>query len=422
MPQKKSLHEPVGLELKKAEARLVVDIMIAGHGLAKPKELDAELWDLRDKIYLGLSNVETIERIHALYLELQRETDKNGGKETKKKDNIPRIRKAVRKQMIQHFNAACEEVGPPDTPFALAIIGQPGAGFFKAASQLYNEYFIGGRVGGGKRPAVIYGEDFGYFHDLAPGLLKKYDPVQMTEVSHAAWKLERNIIKYLTGSKRNIIWQGKCLEMYAVPTILEMIMGGGYRVEVVFLAVPGRVSAARALMEYEWLKQTRGLAFPPNTVHHTDVIRYQAHVGHIIEDYCKAHRIRVINDEGQELHASDIPCPILANGKKARAWDALQNEHSRGLTLDERRTYINMLGTVAQSMDYRNAPEHERRKSAKFIYEQFSESPGVVQFARERIAAGKRATEASPVRAEQTPQCEMADEEWEQIEVSEGTI
>jgi hypothetical protein len=83
---------------------------------------------------------------------------------------------------------------------------------------------------------------------------------------------------------------------------------------------------------------------------------------------------------------------------------------------------MNMLATIANSMDYRNAPENERQRSAKFIYEQFSQSPRALQFARDRIAKGKLETEAPPVRAEQTPRRETADEAWEQIEMSESTI
>jgi hypothetical protein len=60
-----SLLETLAPDLEMAEARLLVNVMMADKFKGGQGDLDKRLWDLRDRVYFG--DAEAMERIRELY-------------------------------------------------------------------------------------------------------------------------------------------------------------------------------------------------------------------------------------------------------------------------------------------------------------------------------------------------------------------
>jgi hypothetical protein len=287
--------------------------------------------------------------------------------------------------------SACEKPGPPGGPRALVVMGPPGSGVHKVATRLQGGCFSspgeeGAEIWG--RPAVVSEEDFRYPHRLAKKLLTRHLNVQMCAVSKEARRLERGCLKALVGAGANIVWLTRGEQKETVPGTLGMIRSGGYGVETVFLAAPGKVSAARALFEYEWLKWKTGMAFMPLARCHRDSLRFLSHTCLAVEEGRLADSIRVLDGEGIELYAATATVPALRHGHGTRPHDAILREQSKEISTGERRRCLEMLAAVADGMDSRGAPLDERYMVAAFIRSQFLDDPEALHISKTRIAKG----------------------------------
>ncbi|MDR1471215.1 MAG: zeta toxin family protein [Synergistaceae bacterium] len=290
--------------------------------------------------------------------------------------------KALARRTMAGGLAASEEAAPGSGPRALVLIGQLGAGQLRASARLQREYFTDG-TGRWRRPAVVCEEDFRCLHELAPDLLTKRLYSETKEALKDIRLLERCCVKMLASAGRNILWLPKCINEITAPDMLKIMRRKGYRTETVMLAVPGKLSAARAAYEYERLKGTHGMAFIPVEEWHRDSLRFMRAVGSAIENRCLANRIRVLNDLGGELFSSEIPLP---DGGKTSSNGVIRREQTRALRHGEYRCCLKMLSAVADGMDRRFAPHGERRAIANFIESQFADSPEALYISRARIA------------------------------------
>jgi hypothetical protein len=280
----------------------------------------------------------------------------------------------------------CEKSEPPDRPFALVIMGQPGSGAHRIVAKLCAERFGDNPEGQGRRPAIVCEEDFMYSHRLARKLLARHLDVQMEDVSGEASRLEKECLRGLVGAGRDILWVTKGEDRDITPNTIKIMQLGGYRLEVVFLAVPGRISAVKAIVEYEWLKRRNGLAFIPSALRCLDSIRSLAQICYSVEKRRLADRIRVLDGTGMELCAYGIPAPTPPNGKKTEARGAILREQTRELTEKEYRGCLEMIIAAASGMDNRNAPSGERYIAAGLINRLFSYNPEALYLSRVRVA------------------------------------
>jgi hypothetical protein len=268
-------------------------------------------------------------------------------------------------------------------PLAIVIAGQPGAGVHKAAARLLAGYFTGDDGRGS--PAVVCGEDFRYTSKYGRKLLSRHAATLMGEASAEARRTEWACLEALVGARADFAWLTSGDREGAMRDALAMMKPCGYRVEAVFLAVPGKESAAMALFEYEWLKQRTGIAFMPHARCHNDHSLRLLHDACVaIEEGRLASRIRVLDGEGGELCASALP--LLRFGFEARPHGALQRGQSRPLSTDGHRRCMDMLSAAADSMDSRDATPDERRAVASFIRNQFPDDPEALYISRAVMA------------------------------------
>jgi hypothetical protein len=148
----------------------------------------------------------------------------------------------------------CERAESPDRPFALVIMGPIGSGTHRAAALLCRERF-GKNHENSRRPAIVCEEDFMYGHRLGRKLLARHLDIQMKDVSNVALRLEQECLRGLVGAGRDILRVTNGGDKDITPNTLKLIKLGGYRIEVVFTAVPGRISAVKAILEYECVKR-----------------------------------------------------------------------------------------------------------------------------------------------------------------------
>ncbi|MDR1470892.1 MAG: zeta toxin family protein [Synergistaceae bacterium] len=168
--------------------------------------------------------------------------------------------KALTKQMMDGFLSVCESSTFPE-PRALVIMGQPGSGVFKAASRLQREYFT--RDGEWERPAIVCEENFRYRGGSVGSPPANHSDTTKKEMLRDARALERSCIKVLAAAGRNMLLFARSDNCDTTPEILKIIKKAGYSVEVVALAVPGKISATRTIFECEWLKRKTGMTFLP---------------------------------------------------------------------------------------------------------------------------------------------------------------
>jgi hypothetical protein len=264
----------------------------------------------------------------------------------------------------------------PGDPQALVVIGPPGSGTFKAAARLQR----GAR--GLESPAVVCFEEFRYQHRLAKRLLAKHLDIQTQSVSKEARRLERGCLKAIVEAGRNIVWLTRGEFQETILNSLEMMQSGGYKIEAAFLAVPGKISAARAIFEYEWLKGKTGMAFMPLSGCHNNSLRFLSGICRGVAQKRLANRVRVLNGEGGDLRVSGIPLIWY----EEKPYDVIRREQSREISTDERRRCLEMLTAVADGMDRRAAPFDERYMAAAFIRSQFRDDPEVLYIVNIRIA------------------------------------
>jgi hypothetical protein len=309
---------------------------------------------------------------------------KTGSGKGKGHESTNGVPNGVTGSFVNRYLSAREKTKTPNKPCALVVIGPPGTGKHKAATRLQGGY--SGSVGldssaGLERPCVVCTEDFMYHDRLAKKLLARHLNIHMDNVSREARRMERGCLKALVDAKVSVVWLTSGEQKEAVTDTLRTMQSGGYKVEIVFLAAPGKISAARALFEYEWLKDKTGMAFMPMARCHNDSFRFLSHTCRAVTEDRLVNCVRVLDGEGGEMNISDIP--LLGFGEKPHG--VMLREQSREISPDENRRCLEMLTAVADGMDRRDAPLDERYMVAAFIRSQFAGSPEAIHISKTRI-------------------------------------
>ncbi|MDR0615650.1 MAG: zeta toxin family protein [Synergistaceae bacterium] len=291
----------------------------------------------------------------------------------------------IAEKLIGHYLSSRDEA-EAERPLALAVFGQPGTGAFSTAVRLCGGYFGETASGGARHPAVVCEADFAHCHRLARRLLMKYRGDQAKIASKDAWRLEQECLKALVSARRDILWVTDGEKREPALNTLRMIKAGGYKTEAVFIAVPGRISAARAIFEFEYLKQKAGLAFFPGESRHSGSIHSLAQISASVVNGQLANRIRVLNAAGEELSFSEVPGPATLCEEKRKPRGAILHEQLREISPDEYRFCLELLSAAASGMDRRDAHVDERHAAAGFLNKIFRDNPEALYISRAKIA------------------------------------
>lgn len=142
---------------------------------------------------------------------------------------------------------AIEEAYTGDSPKAIILGGQPGAGKSSLITRL--------KMGQNEKAVVISGDDFRKEHPHFDKLYAEYGDGYVNHTQKFSSQVTERLIDELSREKYNLIIEGT-LRTSAVPLMTaELLKNRGYHVELAVMAVPPILSYVGTIERYEKMKE-----------------------------------------------------------------------------------------------------------------------------------------------------------------------
>lgn len=234
---------------------------------------------------------------------------------------------------------------PQESPSAVILGGQPGAGKSKLLDHSYQEF-------PGQNAVRINGDDFRQWHPHIQDILEN-DEANMaahTDPDVRAWT--KRLFDTAIETKRNVIFEGTMRVKHDISNTMQRLREDGYHVTARVIAAHERQSITGIHTRFETQKIESGHGrMAPIAVHD------QAYLGMLetienIETNALADKIQVFNRAGEIVHEAQLVGDSWDN-PGARA--AIETERRKTPSVEDCRTYIRDWAHVFDLMEERGA-------------------------------------------------------------------
>lgn len=235
---------------------------------------------------------------------------------------------------------AIEEAYTGDSPKAIILGGQPGAGKSSLITRL--------KMGQNEKAVVISGDDFRKEHPHFDKLYAEYGDGYVNHTQKFSSQVTERLIDELSREKYNLIIEGT-LRTSAVPLMTaELLKNRGYHVELAVMAVPPILSYVGTIERYEKMKEIG------TTPRMTTKMQHDNTVNSIVNSIREVYAAGVFDDI--LLYNRKSECLYCRkNTPEVNPGDVLIREHTRNITPEESNYLDNVVEYIEKR--WKNNPD-----------------------------------------------------------------
>lgn len=248
-------------------------------------------------------------------------------------------------------------VRPVDRPRAVVLGGQPGSGkslALETAKQEFEDFNV----------LVINGDEYRYRHPQAPEIQQTDEKnfARRTDPDVREWT--RKLFEHGIEEKVNILFEGTMRQHEPLSTTLGNLLEHGFHVTAKVVAAHDAVSLTSILLRYETMKEATGFGRWVAPASHAAAYEGMPKTLEHIENNQLAHRVEVLDRQGNLLYENNLRDGGWEHAPGARA--AVEAERVRPLTATEKVGLQNDWVSIYHHMHERFTELEEIKLAAEF--------------------------------------------------------
>ena len=231
---------------------------------------------------------------------------------------------------------------PSDKPVAVIFGGQPGAGKSASVDDALRELKHRGGA------AQIIGDDLRGYHPQYGRLMERDDKTAAFYTDRDTGRWVEKAIEHAKQQRLNVVIEGTMRDGNKVAETMQSLRGAGYEVDARALAVNDKLSWQGVMQRYENQKADRGSGRMTAPHSHRDAYEGVPATVERIEREKLADRMTVYRRGGEAIYTNALRDGQWQYPEGAR--QAVENERSRPMTLQERKDYAEAFDKLAALM------------------------------------------------------------------------